>query len=176
MMAFLSGIFATIMSFFSIFGGIFGFFGGSEPVDPGNGGGGVYLTEAQCSEAYQNGSWDGSWNGIAEVKDGILYYRGKESSFPADSSLNFKRDVIVSTPKGTWFIYNPSDKLLVLTCDYRGEMKFESNLSAFLDGCVKKEIELTDDGTQISCHFIYKTGAEETILYNIDYEQIKKAS
>ncbi len=171
-MAFLSGILAFFMSFFSIFGGIFGFSsGGGE----GGGGGGLFLSESQASEAYQNGTWDGSPSGIYYVEDGLLYAGGKVSSYPADSSKNFYRPVIVSVPgEYTVFEYDPGagSGLYGLHWDSRGEELYHLNLSNWLKYSTERTTELSADGTEILVHATFQSGKQETLHVPVDYTQI----
>ena len=68
----------------------------------------VVVDEQTLVESYQNESWDGSLKQSArhsaEVKDGMLVVDGKESKFPADSSLSYFCPKIASTGAGTWYV------------------------------------------------------------------------
>ncbi len=162
-MAFLSGILAFFMSFLSIFGGIFGgFSGGGE----GGGSNGIFFSEAQASEAYQNGSWDGSKTGIYYVQDGLLYAGDKISNYPADSSRNYYRPVIVSKPgEFTVFEYSPGpgSSLYSLHWDYRGKELHKVDLSNWLKYSTEHKTCLSDDGTEILVRSVFKSGEIETL-------------
>ena len=90
-----------------------------------------------------------------------------------DTSRTYYRPVIVKTDKGTWYEYNPSDGILVISCDYLGETKYEANLSDYLKGCTERELYVSEDGTQIVAHFVYRTGAEKTLFFPVDYTQMR---
>ena len=99
---------------------------------------------------------------------------GVIGSGDVDTSKSYYRPSIVTTDKGTWYIYNPSDGILVLSCDKNGENKYEANLSDYLRGCTEKEIYLSDDGETIICHFVYRTGTQKTLYYPVDYTKINR--
>lgn len=168
MSSFFSSILAVIMSFFSIFGGIFGgFSGGGEP-DPGDRLG--FISEAQASEAYQNGSWNGSRAGLYEVRDGLLYVGNKVSNYPADSSLAFPRKVIVSVPgKYTVFEYDPGVSVYNLDWDFRGENLYKMRFAEFLKNSTSHTTELSADGQTIILKAEYP-GSRKTLFIPVDYE------
>ena len=169
MLSFFSSILAVIMSFFSIFGGFFGGFLGEEEPDPGYRLG--FLSAAQASEAYQNGSWNGSRAGIYEVRDGLLYVGNKVSSYPADSSLAFSRRVIVSVPgKFTVFEYDPSVVIYNLDWDYRGENLYKLRLSNYVIDSKSHTTELSADRQMIIFTVEHKSGQKETLFIPVDYE------
>ena len=163
---------AFLMSFFSIFGGLFGFSGGGEP-DPGDRLG--FISEAQASEAYQDGSWNGSRAGIYEVRDGLLYVGNRISDYPADSSRHYPRPVIVSVPgEYTVFEYSPgvNSQIYTLNWDYRGEELFELNFSTFLKYSTSHTTSLSEDGRTIIVRAEYQSGQIKTVYVPVDYTQI----
>ncbi len=91
----------------------------------------------------------------------------------ADSSVSYYRPAVISVPgRFTVYKYNPSDGILVLCWDSQGENLYTANLSEYLKGCTEKSIELSEDSQQIICHFVYRTGAEKTLFYPVDYTEL----
>lgn len=174
-MSFLSSILAfiiTALSFIPFFPFEWDPTGGGNVYDGGGSPIGFFLTEEQASEAYRNGSWNGSKSGLYEVRDGLLYVGNRMSNYPADSSLYFYRPVITSVKgKYTVFEYDPDGVggVYNLCWDYRGERLYCMRFSDFLKYSVNQRTELSADGTTIILYAEYP-GQRKTLYIPVDYE------